>query len=133
MVELTCVVAAHVYIEQCIDMLNVFKVNYKGHRMTFFEISLVFFVNLIMFVTLVWFSVARQRKFFSLISWRSKNPSAEMFLIQLKTALEKFIGLITHVSNIFLNINNSDIIIALMIKVLYRIQQRLTSFNNGVF
>ena len=68
MVELTCVVAAHVYIEHCIDMLNVFKVNYKGHRMTFFEISLVFFVNLIMFVTLVWFSVARQRKFFSLIS-----------------------------------------------------------------
>ena len=133
MVELICVVAAHVYIEQCIDMLNVFKVNYKGHRMTFFEISLVFFVNLIMFVTLVWFSVARQRKFFSLISWRSKKPSAEMFLIQLKTALEKFIGMITHVSNIFLSINNSDIIIAPMIKVLYRIQQRLTSFNNGVF
>ena len=43
MVELIRVVAAHVYIEQCIDMLNVFKVNYKGHRMTFFEISLVFF------------------------------------------------------------------------------------------
>ena len=130
MVELICEVAAHVYIEQCIDMLNLFKVNYKGHRMTFFQISLVFFVNLIMFVTLVWFSVASQRKFFSLISGWSKKPSAEMLQCWIKTALEKYIGLITGVSNIFLNINSSD---ALMIKVLYRIQQRLTYFNNGVF
>ena len=53
MVELICVVAVHVCIEQCIDMLNVFEVNYKGHGITFFEISLVFFVNLIIFVTLV--------------------------------------------------------------------------------
>ena len=35
MVELICDVARHVYIEQCIDMLNVFKVSYKGHRATF--------------------------------------------------------------------------------------------------
>ena len=56
MVELICVVAVHVCIEQCIDMLNVFKVNYKGHRVTFFEVSLVFFLNLIMslWFALVW-------------------------------------------------------------------------------
>ena len=34
MVELICVVAAHVYIEQGIDMLNVFKVNYNSYRAT---------------------------------------------------------------------------------------------------
>ena len=34
MVELIYVVAAHVYIEQCIDMLNVFKVNHNGYRVT---------------------------------------------------------------------------------------------------
>ena len=53
MVELICVVVAHVYIEQCTDILNVFKVNCKGHRVTLFAVSLVFIVNLIMFVTLV--------------------------------------------------------------------------------
>ena len=37
MVELICVVAAHFYIEQCIDMLNAFKVNLKGHGATFFS------------------------------------------------------------------------------------------------
>ena len=73
MVELFCVVAAHVYIEQCIGILNVFKVNYKGYRVTFFKVSLVFFLNLIMFVTLIWFGVAGQRKFFSLISGRSQS------------------------------------------------------------
>ena len=73
MVELFCVVAAHVYIEQCIDILNVFKVNYKGYRVTFFKVSLVFFLNLIMFVTLIWFGVAGRRKFFSLISGRSQS------------------------------------------------------------
>ena len=55
MVELICVVAAHVYIEQCIGILNVFKVNYKGHRVTLFEVSLVFIVNLIMFS--LWFGL----------------------------------------------------------------------------
>ena len=54
MVELICVVVAHVYIEQYTDILNVFKVNCKGHRVTVFAVSLVFIVNLIMFVTLVW-------------------------------------------------------------------------------
>ena len=55
MVELICVVAAHGYIEQCIGILNVFKVNYKGHRVTLFEVSLVFIVNLIMFS--LWFGL----------------------------------------------------------------------------
>ena len=31
MVELICAVAAHFYIEQCIEILNVFKVNHKGN------------------------------------------------------------------------------------------------------
>ena len=63
MVELICVVAAHVYIEQCIDILNVFKVKYKGHRATFSEVSVVVLLNLNMFVALIWFSVAGRRKF----------------------------------------------------------------------
>ena len=63
----------------------------------------------------------------------AKSHRLKCCSVGLKTALEKFIGLITDVSNIFFNINNSDVIIALMIKVLYRIQQRLTCFNNGVF
>ena len=32
MVEFICVVVAHVYIEQSIDILNVFKVTYEGKR-----------------------------------------------------------------------------------------------------
>ena len=55
MVELICVVAAHVYIEQWIGVLNVFKVNCKGHRVTLFEVSLVFIVNLMMFS--LWFGL----------------------------------------------------------------------------
>ena len=59
MVEIICVVAAHLPIEQCIDMLNVFKVNCKGNGVTFFEVLLVFLlVNLDMFVRWIWFSVA---------------------------------------------------------------------------
>ena len=51
MVELICIVVAHAYVEQCIDMLNVFKVYYKGNRGTFFEISLaLLLLNLNMFV-----------------------------------------------------------------------------------
>ena len=47
MVELICVVAAHLSIEQCIDALNVFKVNCKGNDVLVFEVSLVFLlVNL---------------------------------------------------------------------------------------
>ena len=57
MVELLCVVEAYVYIEQSIDMVNVFKVNYKGRRVTFFEVSMVFLLNLNVFVTLFWCSV----------------------------------------------------------------------------
>ena len=49
MVELLYVVEAYVYIEQGIDMVNVFKVNYKGHRVTFFEVSMVFLLNLNLF------------------------------------------------------------------------------------
>ena len=63
MVELICVVAIHVYIEKCIDMLNLFKVNFQGHRAIFSEVSLVVLVNLNMFVTLIWFCVAGGRKF----------------------------------------------------------------------
>ena len=40
-------------------MLKVFKVNYKGHKLTFFEVSLVsLLLNLNMFVIWIWFSVA---------------------------------------------------------------------------
>ena len=47
MVELICVVVAHLSIEQCIDVLNVFKVNCKGNDVLVFEVSLVFLlVNL---------------------------------------------------------------------------------------
>ena len=63
MVELICVVAAHLSIEQCIDVLNVFKVNCKGNDVLVFEVSLVFLlVNLDMFITWIWFSVAVRRK-----------------------------------------------------------------------
>ena len=93
MVELICVVVAHVYIEQCIDILNVFKVNCKGYRVTLFAVSLVFIVNLIMFVTY-------QRKFFSLIPRRSKSHWLKCCGVELKTALREFVGLITAVSNI---------------------------------
>ena len=58
MVELLCVVEAYVYIEQGINMVNVLKVNYKGHRVTLFEVSMVFLLNLNLFVTLFLFSVA---------------------------------------------------------------------------
>ena len=52
MVELICVVEAHLSIEQCIYVLNVLKVNCKGNGNTFFEVSLVILlVNLDMFVT----------------------------------------------------------------------------------
>ena len=54
---------AYVYIEQCIDRLNVFKVNYNGYRATFSKVSLVVLLNLNMFVRLIWFSVADRRKF----------------------------------------------------------------------
>ena len=124
-VELICVVAARVYIEHCADMLNMFKVTYKGLRVMFFEVSPVFFLNLI-FVTLIWFSMAGQRKIFSLISRRSQSHWLKCCSVELKTALQKFIGLIIAVSNIFLNINNSDTTIALISKVLYCIQQQLT-------
>ena len=63
MVELICVVAAHLSIEQCIDVLNVFKVNCKGNDVLVFEVSLVFLLlNLDMFITWIWFSVAVRRK-----------------------------------------------------------------------
>ena len=61
--ELICVFAAHVYIEQCIDMSNVFKVNYKGIRATLLEVSLAFFLlSLDMLVAWIWFSVIGQTK-----------------------------------------------------------------------
>ena len=64
MVELICVVAAHVYTEQYIDMLKVFKVDYKGNRATLLEVSPVFLLlNLDMFVTWIWYRVAGRRKF----------------------------------------------------------------------
>ena len=61
MVELICEIA-HVYIEQNINMLNVFKVNYKDYRAALLEISLLFLLlNLDMFVTWIWFSMAGRR------------------------------------------------------------------------
>ena len=59
--ELICVFAAHVYIEQCIDMLNVFKVNYKGIRATLLEVSFLL-LSLDMLVIWIWFSVIGQTK-----------------------------------------------------------------------
>ena len=43
MIELMRVVVVHVYFEQRIDMLNMFKVNHKGHRATFSEVTLAYF------------------------------------------------------------------------------------------
>ena len=71
--------------------------------------------------------------FFSLISRRNKSHWLKFCSVELKTALQKFIGLITSVSNIFVSIIISDTIIAFIIKVLYRIQQRLMHFNSSVF
>ena len=52
MVELFFVVAAHAYIDQCIDVLNVFKVNYKDNYVTFFDVSLIsLLLNLNMLIT----------------------------------------------------------------------------------
>ena len=63
MVELICVVAAHLSLEQCIDVLNIFKINCKGNGVKFFEVLLVFsLVDLDMFVTWIWFSIAVRRK-----------------------------------------------------------------------
>ena len=54
MVESICVVAAHVYVEQCTDMVNGFKANYKDDGVTSREISQAFLLlNLNMLVT--WF------------------------------------------------------------------------------
>ena len=79
MVELICVVAAHLSIEQCIDVLDVFKVNCKGNGVMLFEVSLVFlFVNLDMFVTWIWFSVAVRRKLGQSHFQTELNPLAEM-------------------------------------------------------
>ena len=59
---LICVPAAHLSIEQCINVLHVFKVNCKFNGDSFFEVSLVFLlVNLGMFVTWIWFSVTIER------------------------------------------------------------------------
>ena len=72
MVELFFVVPTHVYIDQCIDVLNVFKANYKDNYVTLFEVSLVsLLLNLNMFVTWIWFSVAAS-SLDSLISRRSQ-------------------------------------------------------------
>ena len=50
---------AHLSIEQCIDVSNVFKVICKGNGVTFFEVLVVFLlVKLNMFVTWIWLIVA---------------------------------------------------------------------------
>ena len=55
--------AAHLSIEQCIDVSNVFKVICKGNGVTFFEVSVVFLlVKLDMFVTWIWLIVVVRRK-----------------------------------------------------------------------
>ena len=41
MVKLICVVAVHVYTERCIDVLNVFKLNYTGNKTMLLEVSLI--------------------------------------------------------------------------------------------
>ena len=127
MVELLWLAAAHVYIEQCIDMFNVFKVNYvtRSQSDISWRLTIIFLkFNHVWF--LICFSVAGQRKFFSLISRRSLSHWLQCWSVELKTTLQKFVGLIIAVSNIFLNINNSDTIIALISKVLYCVQQWLT-------
>ena len=58
-----CVVVAYLFIEHCIDMLHVLKVNCNSTVLGFFEDQLVFLlVNLDVSVTRIWFSVAVQRK-----------------------------------------------------------------------
>ena len=60
---LISVVAAHLFIKQCMDVIHVFKVNCRFNGVRFVEVLLVFLlVNLGMFVTWIWFSVALQRK-----------------------------------------------------------------------
>ena len=59
MVELICAVVPHVYIEQCINMLNTFKVNYKDNGAIYFEVTLVFLLNLKVFVRWNWLRVTR--------------------------------------------------------------------------
>ena len=57
--ELICVVAAHLSIEQYIDVLNVLQVNCKSNGVTCFEVSLVFLLaDLDKFVAWIWFSAA---------------------------------------------------------------------------
>ena len=59
LIELIFVVTAQICIEKCIDMLNVFKVYYKGNSVTFFKVSPVFLsLESKMFSTWVGFSVA---------------------------------------------------------------------------
>ena len=77
MLELICVVSAHVYIKQYIDMLNVFKVNYEGNRATLLKVPLLFLLlNLDMLVTWIWFSVVGQRN--SL--WIAPFPDGAKFI-----------------------------------------------------
>ena len=63
MVKLICLVAVHVYTERCIDVLNVFKLNYTGNKTMLLDVSLLFLLlDLNMFVTEIWFSVASRIK-----------------------------------------------------------------------
>ena len=64
MVDLICVVVAHLSIEQYIDVLNVLQVNCKSNGVTCFEVSLVFLLaDLDKFVAWIWFSAAVWIKF----------------------------------------------------------------------
>ena len=117
MVELIFVVVVHVYIEQCTDMLNLLKVNYKGHRATFSEVSLVVLLNVNMFITWIWFSVAGRRKFGCLIFRRSHSHLLKCCSVKLKAALQKLVGLIIAVTY------------TITAYVLYCIQQWLTCLH----
>ena len=54
------IIAVRIYIEQCIDMSSVLKVNYKVNSATLFEVWLVFFIvkfRHLCHMNLVWFDL----------------------------------------------------------------------------
>ena len=57
-----CVVAAYLFIEHCIDVLHVFKVNCNSTVLGFLRSLVFLLVNLDVSATWIWFSVAVQRK-----------------------------------------------------------------------
>ena len=83
MVELICAVAAHFYIEQCIEMLNVFKVNHKGN-IFWGLIDILLNLNMLCHMDLMWLD---EERLDSLISRRRQSHLLKSYSAELKTAL----------------------------------------------